>query len=94
MTATMGSRRGAIVKNQMKAQGLVYGEPDIVILLPRGGYHGLAIEHKGEGMSRKLTQEQSEHLEYHASEGYKAASTRGLAQLKSVVQEYMDEPAQ
>jgi hypothetical protein len=84
-----GGKWGAIMWNKMKSQGLVKGEPDIAILIPAGKYHGLIIEHKGEGMARKLTDDQAAHLDYHRQHGYMATETRGLEELKSVVEEYL-----
>lgn len=85
-----GNKWGAIMWNKMNSQGLVKGEPDLAILLPRGGYHALLIEHKGEDQSRKLTDEQQEHIEYHVANGNRAVQTRGLEDLKRTVEEYMD----
>jgi hypothetical protein len=89
LTFAGGGKWGAIMWNKMKAQGLVKGEPDLAILLPRGGYGALLIEHKGEGMARKLTDEQQEHLEYHNAHGNKAVQTRGLDELKQTVEAYL-----
>ena len=82
-------RKGAVQWNMMKSQGLEKGEADIVIALPRGQYGALVIEHKGDGMSREVTEEQSEYLKYHAGIGNFAISTRGLEELQQVVQDYM-----
>jgi hypothetical protein len=85
-----GRRAGAMMWNKMKSLGVTRGEPDIAILIARGGYHSLVIEHKGEGMARQLTDEQQEHLDWHASQGNKAIQTRGLDELKEAVEEYLD----
>jgi len=82
-------RKGAVIWNFMKSQGINRGEPDIAILLPRGGYGSLVIEHKGEGMSRKLTDEQARALAYHEEAGNMAVQTRGLDELISVVEDYL-----
>lgn len=85
-----GGKWGAIMWNKMKAQGVTKGEPDIALLLSRQGFHSLLIEHKGEGMSRKLTEEQRAHLEYHNEQGNKAVQTRGLEELIKTVEDYMN----
>jgi hypothetical protein len=86
-----GGKWGAVMWSKMKSQGLVKGEPDIAILLPRGGCGALLVEHKGSGMKREATQEQLDHLEYHNAHGNKAVLTRGLDELMAVVEEYMEQ---
>lgn len=83
-----GQRAGRMI-NFIKSQGSVDGESDLAILIPKGKYGALVVEHKGEGMARKLTDEQAGYLAYHNSVGNYAVSTRGIAELKSVVSEYM-----
>lgn len=85
----VGRRAGAMMWNQMKSQGVQKGEADIAILLPKGGYGSLLVEHKGEGMARKLTEDQADYLGYHNLIGNRAESTRGLDELKQVVRDYM-----
>lgn len=84
-------KRAAIMVKHIKAQGSVDGESDIAIMLPKGGYGGLLVEHKGEGMGRTLTEDQADYLGYHNLVGNRAVSTRGLEELKQVVQEYMNQ---
>lgn len=56
--------------NHLRAQGLKRGVPDIIILEPRGGYHGLAIEMKHG--KNKPTEEQKEWLRALLARGWKA----------------------
>lgn len=83
-------KQGAIMYNKLKSQGAIKGEPDIAILVKRGGYGCLVVEHKGLGMAHKLTEEQEQHLDFHKSIGNKAVQTRGLDDLKNTVREYME----
>lgn len=83
-----GARAGRMM-NYINSQGSVDGEADLAILVPKGGFGSLLVEHKGEGMARKLTDEQSAYLSYHRAIGNHAVSTRGLAELCSVVEQYM-----
>ena len=83
---------GAIMWNKMKAQGLTKGEPDIIILIPAYGYRYLAIEHKALEQAHKLTDEQRDHLLYHASRGALAVETKGLDVLMDLVEDYMQCP--
>jgi hypothetical protein len=88
-----GRKWGAIMWSKMRSQGLTEGEPDLAILLSRGGYGALVIEHKGDGMSRQLTEKQKQHLDFHNANGNKAVQTRGLDELKAVVEEYLSAKA-
>jgi len=87
-----GRRRAAMAWNKAKGQGAVPGEADIVILVPRGGYGALVVEHKGQGMNRKLSEEQIEYLGFHNLIGNRAESTRGLDELIAVVDDYLKGP--
>lgn len=91
ITATLGSRRGAILKSQMKSQGVQFGEADIALCIPRGRYGSLVIEHKGERMPRKTTKEQQEYLDFHNAHGNLAISTRGLPELILAADSYLNE---
>lgn len=84
-------RQGAILWNIMKGLGVQKGEPDIAILLPKGGYGAFLAEHKRGNGTHKITPEQFEQLEYHESIGNYAISTRGLDELKKSVMEYMEQ---
>ena len=85
-----GSRRQAAIRTaKAKGQGMVVGEADIVILLPRGGYGSLVVEHKGEGQPHKLSDAQIEYLEYHNANGNLAISTRGIEPLMAAIDVYM-----
>ena len=83
-------RQGAILWRIMQRLGCQKGEPDFALLLPKGGYGALVIEHKGEGQSHKLTPEQTHHLEYHESIGNCAVSTRGVESFKAAIIAYME----
>ena len=84
-----GGKKAAMVINQAKAQGLVIGEADIAILLPRGDYGCLLIEHKADGSGHKLSEAQKDYLEYHNKNGNCAVSTRGVDALQAAIITYM-----
>ena len=89
-----GGHRGkgkmaAIRIAKAKGQGEVKGEADIVILLPKGGYGCLVIEHKGENQGHSLSNDQQEYLDYHNACGNLAISTRGIYELTSRIEDYM-----
>lgn len=41
-----GGRRDAVTGARLKAEGVVAGVADLLLLVPRGNYHGLCIEMK------------------------------------------------
>lgn len=85
-------RQIAIIINHMKSQGgMRAGEADFKILLPRGGFHGLVVEHKAEDGKHKLTQEQDEYLQYMGSKGYMSVYCKGIASAKETIEAYMYE---
>jgi len=87
-------KQGAIRTAQVTAMGGVTGESDIAILLPRGRFGCLLIEHKAEGGLHKATPKQSEYLDYHndKSIGNCACLTRGVDQAKAAITVYMRNP--
>lgn len=82
-------RAAAIRTAKKKAMGMVVGEADIRILLPRGGFTFFMSEHKGAGQSHTLSNEQEAHLDYHNANGACAVSTRGLEALQAAILAYM-----
>lgn len=93
LTMPGGRKWGAIIWNKMRALGLTVGEPDIIITTPRGGFCGLAIEHKANGQARKITPEQIDHLNYLAGQGYLCVETRGIDLIQQITEDYMDAKA-
>ena len=83
-------QRAARMINHIKSQGSVAGESDIVILLKRGEYGCLVIEHKGDEMDHKISKSQQEYLNVHNSLGNLAVSTRGFEELQHTVMEYIE----
>jgi len=83
-------RQGSILWNIMKQQGCQKGEPDFMLVLPRGRFGALVIEHKADGQAHKVTPEQAEHLTYHNYMGNCAVSTRGIEAFKAAIITYME----
>ena len=77
--------------SQMRAQGLVEGESDMAILLPRGGFGCFIDEHKAADAKHVVTPEQASYLAYHNFHGNCAVSTRGVEAAKSAITAYMTE---
>ena len=90
-----GGHRGkgkmaAIRNSQVKGQGGVVGESDLAILLPRGGYGSLLIEHKAEGSAHKASQAQIDYIEHHNNTGNMAVITRGVGAAIAAISTYME----
>ena len=83
--------KGAVMWNYMRSMGVQKDEPDIVLLLPKGGYTYFVDEHKAAEQPHKLTEGQQDHLDYHTGLGALAVSTRGLEALKAAVMAYMEQ---
>lgn len=84
-----GGKKAAIMISQMKSQGMVVGEADIAILIPKSPYGCLLLEHKASDSAHKLSIEQAEYLDYHNSIGNCAVSTRGVEAAKAAITTYM-----
>lgn len=63
-----GGARSRITAAILRSEGVLSGVPDVLLLEPCGGCHGLAIEFKAE--RNTPTPEQRDMLEHLASRGY------------------------
>jgi len=75
-----------------KAHGFVTGEADIAILLPRGGYGCLLIEHKADEAVKGATESQLEYIRYHNANGNCACVTKGFDMAVAAIDTYMANP--
>lgn len=71
-----------------KSLGVVAGVSDLILLVPRGLYHGLCIEMKDEKGTQKPAQKEWQTLV--EAQGYKYCLCRSLAQFKEILKEYLD----
>lgn len=85
-----GGVKAARMMNQIRAQGGVIGEADFVLLLPKGGYSALVIEHKAENDKKGPSDEQLDYIGYMNLIGNKALVTKGVQQFKDAILEYMN----
>lgn len=83
-------RKGAIRTAHIAAMGGITGESDIAILLPRGGFGSLLIEHKAEKGNHKTTDAQLEYIRHHNSVSNCAVVTRGIEMAKAAIRQYMN----
>lgn len=73
-----GGHRNKATAGKLKAEGVRPGVPDLLLLLPCRGYHGLAIELKVGGNYR--TEAQGDWLAYLWEQGYCVEIIRDSAQ--------------
>lgn len=83
-----GGRRGKIEACILKAEGVVAGVADMLLLVPSGGYHGLAIEMKTATGRQAPSQRQWQQLVENA--GYRYIVCRSLDQFIANIKEYMN----
>lgn len=69
--------------------GGITGESDIAILLKRGEFGSLLIEHKAEKGQHKTTPAQLEYIQHHNAVGNCAVVTRGVEMAKAAIRQYM-----
>ena len=82
-----GGARSAVTGARLKNLGVRRGFPDLTLWLPRGGFHGLAVELKaGKG---KPTPEQLAWLDHMASIGWMAAVCTGFDAARETLDAYL-----
>lgn len=84
-----GARSGMVAIAQAKQVGLEKGAPDILLLEPRGGYHGLALELK-HAKGGVLSSEQKVWLEALRRRGYMAVCKNGAPAAIKCIADYLD----
>jgi hypothetical protein len=90
------------IAKQMKAHRSEAGLPDMIILEPRGGYHGLCLELKQEGTVVRTAKgeyyatvrHQGELLDRLAARGYRAEFAVGFDAARRLIDGYMATPQQ
>ena len=81
-----GIRTSITQARKMKLGGYRRGFPDLIILEPRGQYHGLAIELKVKGNYASIYQK--EVIKQMRERGYKAEVCTGFDQAKETIDTY------
>lgn len=87
-----GGARHKAVAGKLKAEGVRKGYPDLQLLMPRGGYHGLIIELK-RAKGGRVEPEQADWLEWLAGQGYMAVVCKGADQARETIKRYLGEMA-
>ena len=82
-----GGRRGKIEAGIMKAEGVYAGVADLLLLVPSGEMHGLAIEMKTEKGQQSASQKSWEKKV--TARGYGYAVCRGVEEFISLIDGYL-----
>lgn len=82
-----GGRRDAVTGAILKAEGVVAGVADLILLFPSSGYHGLCIEMKTRRGQQRDTQKEWQAAVEKA--GYKYIVCRSLEQFMGEVRSYL-----
>lgn len=85
-----GGKRDRATAARLKAEGVKPGVPDIVLPVPRGGYHGLWIELKVDG--GKPSPEQLEWQKFLRGEGHCAEICYGWNAARQIIEKYLELP--
>lgn len=72
-----------------KAQGIVSGVADLILLIPRGKYHGLMIEMKTKDGSQSIHQREWQKLV--EEQGYRYVVVRSEEEFRALLTEYLAE---
>jgi hypothetical protein len=84
-----GGARDKITGARLKREGVKPGFPDIVLLVARGQYHGLAVEMKRQ-QGGSLSQNQKTWLNRLNAQGYKAVACKGATETIKIITEYLN----
>lgn len=82
-----GGSRNVIEAANLKREGVTAGVSDIFVLVPRGGFHGLAIEMKSSKGS--MSHNQAMFMQAIIKQGYMANVCRSFEEARTVIEEYI-----
>lgn len=82
-----GGARDAVTGAKLKEEGVLAGVADLMLLLPRKGYHALCIEMKTE--KGRQSPEQKAWQKKAEAHGYKYAVCRSLDDFIETINEYL-----
>ena len=81
-----GGARNAVTGAILKAEGVVPGVADLLLLVPRNGYHGLAIEMKTR--TGRQSDSQKEWQQEVEAQGYRYVVCRSEIEFRNAVKVY------
>ena len=82
-------KRSRATASRMKAEGMVKGVTDLILLWPANGYHGAMLEMKAPG--GQVSKEQREWMQARAESGYKAGVEYSLEGGLAFFEQYLTE---
>lgn len=85
-----GGNRSITDAQQFKEMGVQAGYPDLLLDIPKGGYHGLRIEIK-RSKREKIKPHQQERIDALNEEGYLAVLCVGYDEIVDTIKDYMNE---
>lgn len=86
-----GARTSMGTAKKLKAEGLKAGIPDLILLVPRGKWHGLLIEMKREkAPPSSLSEAQRWWRDHLIAQGYCATVAFGSLQAINMIEEYLN----
>ena len=90
-----GQRRSRFEQAEKKAEGMVAGVADMLLLVPNRQYHGLCIEFKHDKTATAdktyQSKEQKAWEQAVTAQGYAYAVVRSFDQFKQLIDEYLNE---
>lgn len=84
-----GGYRTPATAAKIKAEGALPGVSDLILLIARGGYHGLLIEMKTD--KGRQSEAQREWQRLIGADGYKYVVVRSIEEFIKVVNDYLNE---
>ena len=88
-----GARTSMRTAKKLKAEGLKKGIEDIILLVPRAGFHGLLIElKKADGVASDVSPDQRSWHDVHRARGYCVDVCFGWERARDSLMFYLDQP--
>lgn len=84
-----GANKSKVARGMFKAEGLTAGVADLLLLVPRGGFHGLCLEAKT--MKGRQSEAQKAWQEAVERQGYKYALFRSFDEFRWIITNYINE---
>jgi len=84
-----GGQRNIVTASILKAEGALAGVSDLILLIPRGEYHGLCIEMKSG--KNDLTESQEEFKQAVQKHGYRHVTCRTFDEFEREINSYLGE---
>lgn len=88
-----GGHRHIVIAQQMKAEGVKPGVPDLMLPYPSNGYNGLFLEMK-KRVGGRLSEEQKHWRDMLQGYGYCVCVCKGWEEAKDAITNYLTQPPQ